>query len=124
MDFFERVKTAAKARGTTIEYLAGKAGLTRGAWNTYRRRGLLPRADEASAVARELGMTVEYLVDGIEAAALGSADKALLAKAKQYQMVLEDLVVLDESVRNSWVTGIHAAAEEARVRRDAAQAGA
>jgi transcriptional regulator with XRE-family HTH domain len=64
MEFYERVKLAARQNGTTIEYLAEKAGLTRGAYNTYRRRGYLPRADEALIIAQELGTTVEYLVGG------------------------------------------------------------
>ena len=64
MDFYERVKTLAKSRGTTIEAVVKCAGLTRGSYNTYRRRELLPRANEAMIIAKELGTTVEYLLSG------------------------------------------------------------
>jgi transcriptional regulator with XRE-family HTH domain len=123
MDFFDRVKAAAKTRGTTIEYLAGRAGLTRGAWNTYRRRNLLPRADEAIKVARELGISVEYLVDGIEAESLGSADAAFLARARRWTGVIDDLNDLTEDGQRAFVIALHANAEAARASRESTAAG-
>jgi transcriptional regulator with XRE-family HTH domain len=66
MDFFDRVKVLARAKNTTIEAVANSAGLTRDSYNSYRKKGNLPRADEALHMADELGTTVEYLVDGRE----------------------------------------------------------
>lgn len=64
MDFYQRVKELAKLRGTTIEGAADSAGITRAQYYGYKKHGNLPRADEAVAMARELGTTVEYLVAG------------------------------------------------------------
>ncbi len=65
MDFFDRVKEEVRKSGTTIEYVVGKAGLKRGSYNTLRREGRLPRADEALIIAQELGTTIEFLLTGI-----------------------------------------------------------
>jgi transcriptional regulator with XRE-family HTH domain len=64
IDFYERVKSLAKTRNKTIEFVAGEAGLSLASYNAYRRRENLPRADEALMIARALGTTVEYLVTG------------------------------------------------------------
>ena len=66
LDFYVRVKSLAKTRKTTIEYVAGEAGLTLASYNAYRRHENLPRADEALKIAQALGTTVEYLVTGNE----------------------------------------------------------
>jgi len=64
IDFFLRVKSLAKTKETTIEYVVGEAGLTLASYNAYRRHENLPRADEAQKIAQALGTTVEYLVTG------------------------------------------------------------
>jgi hypothetical protein len=42
----------------------GKAGLTLGSYDAYRRNKKLPRANEAVEIAKALGTSVEYLVTG------------------------------------------------------------
>ena len=64
MDFFERVKALAKQNKTTIESVVKEAGLTIDSYNSYRRHGNLPRADEAVKIAKALNTTVEFLVTG------------------------------------------------------------
>lgn len=66
VEFYERIKSLAKARGVTIEGVVKSAGMTRDSYNGYRRHENLPRADEALAIAQELGVSVEYLVTGKE----------------------------------------------------------
>jgi transcriptional regulator with XRE-family HTH domain len=66
MDYFERVKALTRAKNTTIEAVANSAGLTRDSYNSYKKKGNLPRADEAMKMADTLETTVEYLVDGRE----------------------------------------------------------
>lgn len=66
MDFYQRVKELAKQKGTTIEGAADSAGITRAQYYGYKKHGNLPRADEAVAMARELGTSVEFLVTGQE----------------------------------------------------------
>lgn len=64
MDFFSRVKTLAKAKKITIESVVNTAGLTIDSYNSYKRLGNLPRADEAVKIAKTLETTVEFLVTG------------------------------------------------------------
>ena len=64
LDFYERVKRLTKVKKTTLEYVAGEAGLSIASYNSYRRYGNLPRADEAFKIAKTLGTTVEYLITG------------------------------------------------------------
>lgn len=64
MDFFDRVKTLARAKKITIESVVNTAGLTIDSYNSYRRHGNLPRADEAVKIAQTLDTTVEFLVTG------------------------------------------------------------
>ena len=66
IDFYERVKSLAKKNNYTIEYAVKQAGLSLGAYNSYRRRQNLPRADEAQKIAQALGTTVEFLITGKE----------------------------------------------------------
>jgi len=66
IDFYERVKTLSKIGNLTIEYVVKQAGLSLGAYNSYRRRENLPRADEAQKIAQVLGTTVEFLTTGKE----------------------------------------------------------
>jgi transcriptional regulator with XRE-family HTH domain len=70
IDFYERVKSLSKIGNLTIEYVVKQAGLSLGAYNSYRRRENLPRADEAQKIAQALGTTVEYLTTGKEPADL------------------------------------------------------
>jgi transcriptional regulator with XRE-family HTH domain len=64
MDFYERVKVLAKKKKITIEAVANIAGLSIDSYNSYKRHDNLPRADEAVKIAKALGTTVEYLVEG------------------------------------------------------------
>lgn len=94
IDFFERVKTLAKAKKTTIEYVASEAGLTLASYNAYRRHENLPRADEALKIAQTLGTTVEYLVTGIitEQAAPNKALSEIQAILDQYWKTNENKI--------------------------------
>ena len=77
IDFYARVKSLAKAKKTTIEYVAKQAGLSLASYNAYRRHKNLPRADEALKIAQALGTTVEYLITGNEQESSAS-DKTLI----------------------------------------------
>lgn len=66
-DFFERVKTLAKSQNQNLRELIEFCGINYDSYNSYKRYGNLPRANEAVAIALALGTTVEYLVLGEEA---------------------------------------------------------
>ena len=67
MDFFERVKKYAQSRGMSIDQYFKTifhGQKTRETFNGWKRRGLLPRADIALIIARDMGITVEELIYG------------------------------------------------------------
>jgi SOS-response transcriptional repressor LexA len=66
MDFYDRVKYLVKTRNTTIRSVVEVAGLSLNTYDTMKKRGNLPRAEEAVVIARELGTSVEFLVTGSE----------------------------------------------------------
>jgi transcriptional regulator with XRE-family HTH domain len=80
IDFYERVKSLAKANKMTIETAVGKARLSLASYNAYRRHKNLPRADEALKIAQALHTTVEYLVAGKEP-----------DTSRKYRKALEDI---------------------------------
>ena len=60
----DRIKSLCEANGTNINQLEIKCGLSTGAirhWGTS-----IPKADKAYLVAKELGVSVEYLLTGKE----------------------------------------------------------
>ena len=63
-DFYERVKTLAKSQNKNLRELIESCGMNYDSYNSYKRYGNLPRANEAEAIADALGTTVEYLVTG------------------------------------------------------------
>jgi len=63
-DFYERVKTLAKSQNKNLRELIESCGMNYDSYNSYKRYGNLPRANEAVAIADALGTTVEYLVTG------------------------------------------------------------
>ena len=66
----DRIKALCEANGTNINQLEAKCGLSTGAirhWNIS-----IPKADKAYLVAKELGVSVEYLLTGIVAPAAKS----------------------------------------------------
>lgn len=65
-DFYERVKTLAKSQNKNLRELIESCSMNYDSYNSYKRYGNLPRANEAVAIADALGTTVEYLVTGKE----------------------------------------------------------
>ena len=67
MDFFQKVKNHVKIANTTIEDFISvvfDGDKDRDSYNGWKRRNVLPRADEAIKIAKAMGTTVEELVDG------------------------------------------------------------
>lgn len=63
-DFYERVKVLSKSQNRNLRELIESCGINYDSYNSYKRYGNLPRANEAVAIADALGTTVEYLVTG------------------------------------------------------------
>jgi hypothetical protein len=71
MDFYDRIKDLVKKSGITIETMLNSVfpgddpeRLSLGSYNTLRKRGNLPRANQAARIAQCLNVSVEYLVFG------------------------------------------------------------
>lgn len=65
-DFYERIKELAKKKNITVKNLIEACGINYDSYNSCKRYGNLPRADEALSIARALNTSVEYLVSGEE----------------------------------------------------------
>lgn len=66
LDFYERIKLLAKNKNISIKYMIEACGINYDSYNSCKRYGNLPRADEALSIARYLNTTVEFLVTGEE----------------------------------------------------------
>ena len=67
MTFAERLRYELKYQGLTHAELAEKSGMTKWAIDNYcNHRFQIPRADSAVALAKALGVSVEYLFTGDE----------------------------------------------------------
>lgn len=69
-EMLDRIKALCEANGTNINQLEAKCGLSTGAirhWNIS-----IPKADKAYLVAKELGVSMEYLVTGIKNSPAGN----------------------------------------------------
>lgn len=64
MDFYDRVKMEVRKKGTTIAAVTGSIGMSFNTYNSTKRMGNLPRADQAQAIAENLGCSLEYLLTG------------------------------------------------------------
>lgn len=63
-EFYERVKQVAKSQNKTVRVVIENCGIKYDSYNSCKRYGNLPRADETVAIAKALNTTVEYLVTG------------------------------------------------------------
>jgi hypothetical protein len=67
MDFYKKVKNYVKMSNTTIEdFISIVFGghKDRDSFNGWKRRNVLPRADEALKIAKAMSTTIEELIDG------------------------------------------------------------
>lgn len=64
MDFWERLDWLIKERGLSRKELASAVGLAMSAVSVWKSRRAFPDADVALSVARTLGVSVEYLLEG------------------------------------------------------------
>lgn len=67
MEFWKRVKEQISTQNTTQEWVAAKCGIASDKFRRWATRPIMPNADEAVAIARALGVSVEYLVTGSDA---------------------------------------------------------
>jgi transcriptional regulator with XRE-family HTH domain len=77
--FWENILNLLTVRGMTQKDLAEKSGVKRTVINNGIGHNHNPRVDHAYAVAKALGVTVEYLFTGIHPDGLAEDAQAILA---------------------------------------------
>ena len=65
-DFWKRVKILIKQNNTKQEWLAENSGIKYQTLRSMISKNTFPKADDAVRIAKSLGTTVDYLVDGDE----------------------------------------------------------
>lgn len=92
--FWDSVNAEIKRKNTTQEWVARQAGIKYQTFRGWVSKGILPRVDEAVAIVRALGVSVEYMIAGQDDSK-EYAELRLLALAKKYSDFLECLESLD-----------------------------
>lgn len=80
LDFFDRVKDLVKEHNTTVRTVIEGCGINYDSYNSCKRYGNLPRADEAVRIAKALQTSVEYLVTGEDTNPLAQENAMLKEK--------------------------------------------
>lgn len=79
MEFWDRVRDEIKKQNTTQAWVAGNIPIGPEKFSRWIVNGVMPNADQAQAIAKALGTTVEYLVTGEDLAELRSSTSSLRA---------------------------------------------
>ncbi len=66
--FWNIVKKEVEKQNTTFEWLYRKTRIPKGTFSSWKNRNIIPRADEAYKIAEALGVSVEYLLTGMDTA--------------------------------------------------------
>ena len=105
MSFWERLKQEIKEKNTTQAWLAATTGVSFGTLRKWLTNKTMPNADQAVAIARALGVTVEYLVTGTD-----SSDPWV----REHRELIRDLKELSSDDLEKMSAQVHAVAEMQR----------
>jgi transcriptional regulator with XRE-family HTH domain len=78
MTFIERLERLIKEKKTSQKAVAEYAGITGASLSEWKKEGTIPRADVALRIAEFLGVSVEYLITGVEPAGKPNTSSAIL----------------------------------------------
>lgn len=96
--FMDRVECILKEKRLTQKELAEDLGLRRPTLSDWKKNGAVPAGDICIRIADYLGVSVEWLVTGKEAA-LSSEEKTLL---KQWQILSPEQKDTIRTLLNKW----------------------
>lgn len=89
MDFADRLRAEIEYSGMLQKELAAKAGIKKRALDMYiGAQKSMPPADVAVRLAKALGVTVEYLVEGRDSSSMQESDIKLKNDLKNIPMTL------------------------------------
>ena len=98
--FMDRVESILKEKMLTQKELAEDLGLRRPTLSDWKKNGAVPAGDICIRIADYLGVSVEWLVTGKEAA-LSSEERTLL---KQWQVLSEEQKDTIRTLLDKWVS--------------------
>lgn len=98
--FMDRVESILKEKRLTQKELAEDLGLRRPTLSDWKKNGAVPAGDICIRIADYLGVSVEWLVTGKEAA-LSSEERTLL---KQWQVLSEEQKDTIRTLLDKWVS--------------------
>ena len=98
--FMDRVESILKEKRLTQKELAEDLGLRRPTLSDWKKNGAVPAGDICIRIADYLGVSVEWLVTGKEAA-LSSEERTLL---KQWQILSEEQKDTIRTLLDKWVS--------------------
>jgi transcriptional regulator with XRE-family HTH domain len=96
--FWDEVNKAIKVQRVKQEWLAEKTGINYKTLKGWITKQVLPRVDDGVKIAKELGVTVEYLVEGTNSGVSKEIDNFYM-KYKKFSIVLEYLELLNQEQR-------------------------
>ena len=85
--FWKMVKEEVTAQKTSFEWLYRKTNIAKGTFASWKSRNVIPRADEAFHIADALGVSVEYLLCGM--------DQAGARSNQRIQSIVETIIPFD-----------------------------
>jgi transcriptional regulator with XRE-family HTH domain len=86
--FWQRVRNEVDSQNTSFEWLYQKSKIAKGTFSSWRNRNSYPRADAAFRIAQALGVSLEYLMTGL--------DKAPEKVHPDIREIFETIAVVDE----------------------------
>ena len=98
--FMDRVESILKEKRLTQKELAEDLGLRRPTLSDWKKNGAVPAGDICIRIADYLGVSVEWLVTGKEAA-LSSEERTLL---KQWKVLSEEQKDTIRTLHDKWVS--------------------
>ena len=102
MSFWENVDSEREYKNITRKELAYRADFSLTSLSTGIKRGSIPAADVALRIAKVLGVSVEYLLTGVESTQRQpDTIPELLQKYQKYHQLLDGLDSLPEGVQKS-----------------------
>lgn len=107
--FWENVNKEIKRQNTTQEWVSKKSDISYMTFKGWISKDVFPRALDAVKIAKSLGVTVEYLVNGSDESR-NYSDIRLLSLAKKYHDIIEWLEILDPLTLNNARTTVKALA--------------
>lgn len=110
--FWKRYDELKSSQDTTDDWIATGAGFAANHIRAWKARNFIPRADYVNHIAKRLGETSEYLLDGKKPSYLSEKEAEFLARAKKYVQVIEGYDRMNELEQKAVLAAIKVFVED------------